>query len=310
MTYLAFTGIRTDDEAYASFSERAKSQLANYALNPQAVFSDSIAAVMYNNNPRNRRLRTADFENINYHRMIDMYKERYADASDFIFTFVGNINLDTIRPYLMQYLAVLPSLNRKEKADENAVTPIEKGIITRHFKHKMETPKTSVSLIYSGDMPYNFKNAIICQLLNNILTLVYTEKVREAESASYGVMSDVSLYQFPEGRMTLQIVFDTDPAKQEKILNIVKTELQRIADEGPTEISLTKSRDNILKSRAEAMQTNRYWLNALDTYYYRNFDMHTDYESTLQSIKESDIKDFTNKFLSQDNVIEVVMSPE
>ena len=310
LMYLAFTGIRTDDDAYASFSERAKSQLANYALNPRVEFSDSIAAAMYNHNPRNRRLQSADFEKIDYHRMLDMYKERYADASDFIFTFVGNINLDTIRPYLEQYLAVLPSLNRTEKADENSVTPIEKGKITRHFTRKMETPKTSVDLFYSGEMPYNLKNAIISQLLNKILEQVYTEKVREEESASYGVMSAVNLYQFPEGRTSIEIVFDTDPAKQDKILNIVKTELQRIADEVPAEANLTKSRDNIIKSRAEAMQGNSYWLNALDMYYYRHFDSHTDYEPTLQSITVSDIQNFTKQFLDQGNEIEVVMSPE
>ncbi|MDR2149105.1 MAG: insulinase family protein, partial [Tannerella sp.] len=310
LMYLAFTGIRTDDDAYTSFSGRVKSQLANFALNPQIVFSDSIDAVSYNNNPRNRRLRASDFEHIDYHRMIDMYRERFADASDFLFTFVGNVNLDTIRPYLEQYLAVLPSLNRTEKADESAVTPFEKGKLSRHFTRKMETPKTSVSLVYSGEMPYNLKNAILSELLNKILELVYTEKVREDESASYGVMSDGYLLPFPEGRMSIQIFFDTDPEKQEKILNIVKTELQRIANEGPTEENLTKSRDNIIKSRAEAMQANGYWLDVLDMYYYRNFDSHTDYESILKSITVSDIKDFTKQFLDQGNEIEVVMSPE
>jgi zinc protease len=310
LIYLAFTGIRTDDEAYSSFEERAKSQLVNFTLNPQVIFSDSVSSALYNNNPRNNRIKVADFEKIDYHRLIDMYKERYGDASDFLFTFVGNISADTIRPYLEQYLATLPSLNRKEAADESMITPFQKGKITRHFTRKIETPKTSVSLVYSGKMPYNLKNAIISQLLNKILDLVYHEKVREEESASYGVMSEVALYPFPKGNTSIQVVFDTDPEKKDNILNIVKTELQRIADEGPTTQNLTKSRDNLIKSRAEAMQNNSYWLNLLDTYYYRNFDSHTDYDQTLQSITVADIQDFTKKFLDQGNELEVVMSPK
>ncbi|MDR2384650.1 MAG: insulinase family protein [Tannerella sp.] len=310
LIYLAFTGMRVDDEAYSSFEERAKSQLVNFALNPQIVFSDSIASALYNNNPRNSRLKSADFDKIDYHRMIDMYKERYSDASDFIFTFAGNIDKDTIRPYLEQYLATLPSLNRKEEADENMITPFREGKITCHFTRKMETPKTSVALIYSGKMPYNLKNAIISQLLKKILEQVYNTKVREEESASYGVMSEVALYSFPKGNTSIQIVFDIAPEKKDKILNIVKTELLRIAKEGPVEENLTKSRDNLIKSRAEAMQDNSYWLNLLDTYYFRNFDSHTDYDPTLQAITVADIRNFTKQFLDQGNELEVVMSPE
>jgi zinc protease len=310
LIYLGFTAVRVDDDAYSSFAERARSQLTNFALNPQIVFSDSISSALYGNNPRNNRLKAADFDKIDYHRMMDMHKERYGDASDFLFIFTGNIDKDTIRPYLEQYLATLPALNRKEEADESMVTPFRKGKITCHFTRKMETPKTSVSLVYSGRMPYNLKNAVISQLLKRILEQVYNEKVREEESASYGVMSDVALYLFPKGNTSIQIVFDTDPEKKDKILNIVKTELQRIATEGPSEENLKKSRDNLVKSRAEAMQHNSYWLNLLDTYYYRNIDSHTDYEPTLQAITVSDIRAFAKEFLDQGNELEVVMSPE
>jgi zinc protease len=94
------------------------------------------------------------------------------------------------------------------------------------------------------------------------------------------------------------------------MLNIVRTVLQRIAKEGPSEADLNKSRENIVKSRAEAMQTNSYWLNLLTIYHYYNFDSHTDYDSTIQAITVADIRDFMKKFLDQGNELEVVMSPE
>jgi zinc protease len=73
---------------------------------------------------------------------------------------------------------------------------------------------------------------------------------------------------------------------------------------------LTKSRDNLIKSRQEAMQENGFWLNVLDTYYYRNFDSYTDHDATLLKITVDDIKDFTKQFLDQGNEAEVVMMPE
>ncbi|MDR0835032.1 MAG: insulinase family protein [Tannerella sp.] len=309
LIYLAFNGIRIDDEAYSSFAKNSISQLTNAAPDPEIVLGDSIASALYNKNPRKQRLKAADFEKIDYHRMIEMYKERYSDASDFLFTFTGDIDKETIRPYLEQYLATLPALNRKEAADESMVTPFQKGKITRHFTQKMETSKTTVYLQYLGKMPYNMKNAVISHLLNAILELTYYEKVSGYESDSFRVMSSVYLYQFPKGNTLILAGFNTDPEKKDKILNIVKTELQRIAEEGPAERYLTTGREYLIKSRTTALKTNAYWLNTLDTYYYRNIDGHTDYEKTLQSITAADIKEFTKTVLNQGNELEVVMSP-
>jgi zinc protease len=308
LIYLGFTSVRTDDEAYSSFAGRAKSQLANFVLNPRIVFSDSISSALYSNNPRNNRLKAADFDRISYRRIMEMYRERFGDASDFIFVFVGNIDKDTIRPYLEQYIATLPALHRKEKADESMVTPVQKGKITRHFTGKTEPPRTLVSLVYSGKMPYNMKNAIISQLLNKIVEQVLKEKARDEEESD--LMSDVSLYQFPEGNTSVQVVFNTAPKKEGGLLNTVKTELQRIATEGPAERVLNRCREAIIKARAEAMQTNQYWLNLLTMYHYYGFDSHTDYDPTLQAITAADIRDFMKQFLDQGNELEVVMSPE
>lgn len=79
------------------------------------AFNDTITKEIYNNNPRTVRLKESDFEKINYQRILDMYKERFADASDFTFTFVGNINQDSLKLYAKQYLATLPSLKEWKK---------------------------------------------------------------------------------------------------------------------------------------------------------------------------------------------------
>jgi len=309
LIYLQFTGIRMDEDAYSSFEERYKSYLEGLQVSPQIVFSDTLTGVIFNNNPRNSRINVSDFENVDYHRMIEMYKERYSDASDFVFTFVGNVDKDSIRPLMEQYLATLPSINRKEKPNEKQVVPFQKGKIKKHFPLKMEIPKSTVGLTYSGNMPYNIKNVIITQLLNQILDLVYTEKVREQQSASYSIQTYVSLNPFPEGRTSIQIMFDTDPQKQNNIIEIVKSELERIAKEGPSQTDFEKSRSNLLKGRVEMMQKNDYWVDIIDAYYYRGFDAHTNYNKITESITTEDIKSFAKKFLGQGNEIEVVMYP-
>jgi zinc protease len=310
LIYLQFTAVRTDDAAYASFEERVKQELHTLYLDPSTAFSDSLTDLIYNRNPRNSRLKASDFDRIDYHRMIEMYKERYADASDFIFTFVGNVNLDSIRPLMEQYLASLPSLGRKEKPDEKQVTPFRKGKVSCHFTKKLETPISTVGLMYTGEMPYNLKNVVTTLLLSQILDLAYMQKIREEKSASYGVQNHIYVTDFPEGRSSIQIYFDTNPEQQDEIIQTVKSELEQIASNGPQPHELEVARRTILKGRVEMKHRNDYWLNIISAYYYRNFDGHTEYENILTNLTGKDVQSFAKQLLDQGNEIEVVMSSE
>lgn len=310
LIYLAMTSPRTDNDAYASFENRMKAQLENAKLDPSTALNDTISKVVYNNHPRAVSLEAEDFDKISYQRILDIYKERYGDASDFTFTFVGNLNVDSIRPYIEQYLATLPANGRVDKPSPDALPKIMKGKLENHFSREMQTPKSSVFQLYSGKSEYNLKNLLTASLLSQILDLVYTETIRESEGGSYGVYAGVSLSDFPKGQTTLQVFFDTDPEKWENMVRIVDEEIQRIATEGPKSEHLTKSRDNMLKRHNERLQENSYWLNVIDSYYFRGMDAYTNYKETLESITADDIKKFMSDFISQGNCVEVVMGPK
>ena len=310
LIYLAMTSPRTDNDAYASFENRMKAQLENAKLDPSTALNDTISKVVYNNHPRAVSLEAEDFDKISYQRILDIYKERYGDASDFTFTFVGNLNVDSIRPYIEQYLATLPANGRVDKPSPEALPKIMKGKLENHFSREMQTPKSSVFQLYSGNSEYNLKNLLTASLLSQILDLVYTETIREAEGGSYGVYAGVSLSDFPKGQTTLQVFFDTDPEKWENMVRIVDEEIQRIATDGPKSEHLTKSRDNMLKRHNERLQENSYWLNVIDSYYFRGMDAYTNYKETLESITADDIKKFMSDFISQGNCVEVVMGPK
>ena len=310
LIYLAMTSPRTDNDAYASFENRMKAQLENAKLDPSTALNDTISKVVYNNHPRAVSLEAEDFDKISYQRILDIYKERYGDASDFTFTFVGNLNVDSIRPYIEQYLATLPANGRVYKPSPDALPKIMKGKLENHFSREMQTPKSSVFQLYSGNSEYNLKNLLTASLLSQILDLVYTETIREAEGGSYGVYAGVSLSDFPKGQTTLQVFFDTDPEKWENMVRIVDEEIQRIATDGPKSEHLTKSRDNMLKRHNERLQENSYWLNVIDSYYFRGMDAYTNYKETLESITADDIKKFMSDFISQGNCVEVVMGPK
>ena len=57
---------------------------------------------------------------MNLDKSLAFYKDRFADASDFTFVFVGSFDLPTIKPLVERYLGSLPSLHRKEAGRTSA----------------------------------------------------------------------------------------------------------------------------------------------------------------------------------------------
>ena len=309
--YLQFTGIRSDEELFNASQETLRNQLVVENKKPEVIFRDTFNIALFGNNPRSNQIKEADFDNINYNRIIEMYKERFADASDFVFTFTGDFDIQSIRPLVEQYIATLPSLNRKDVSDESQLVPYNKGKIVKHFPVKTTKPVTSIVLMYSGKMTYNLKNIITAQCLNTMLDFIYLGKLGSYYGYSIAEpLIYVDLYNFPEGRTNLQIFVESSPEKQNEILETLKTEITKIAEEGAMEEVLLRAFSTILKKKNEIVNQNDYWMNIISSYYTDNFDSHTDYEKVLKSITIEDIKSFTKELLNQGNVMELMMYPE
>ena len=306
LVYLTFTAPRMDDAAFESFKQRTKASLANQEADPSIALVDTLNKEMYGNHPMAMRLNAEMIDQIDYNRIMEMYKDRFKEAGDFTFLFVGNINLEEAKPLIETYLGGLPTINRKENFKDIKLD-IQKGIRKNVFEKKMETPKATVLNIISGNCPLNLKNSLLMTILSQTMDMVYTETIREKEGASYGV-GTVGQINYPKDEAIFQIYFDTDPAKREKMEQIVMTELQKVAQEGPRPEHLAKVKEFLLKKHIENSKENSYWLGQLDSYYWNNTDMNTDYEKLVNEMTAEDVKNFTKALLDQGNIIEVTMT--
>ena len=64
--------------------------------------------------PRAAASRPRIVDEWNLDKSLAFYKDRFADASDFTFVFVGSFDLATMKPLVERYLGALPSTRRKE----------------------------------------------------------------------------------------------------------------------------------------------------------------------------------------------------
>ena len=246
LTYLTFTAPRKDAEAFESFKNRMKAQLESAQANPLSSINDSLQKAMYNNHPRVVMMKPEMVDQIDYDRILEMYNDRFKDASDFTFYFVGNIDLETAKPLIAEYLGALPAINRKETFKDTKMS-IRKGVYKNEYAKEQQTPTATIVFLYSGKAPYTLKNDILLSFATQVLDMVYTEEVREKEGGTYGVNCYGDLQKYPKEQLLLQIVFQTDPAKKDKLAGIVVDELKKLAAEGPSDVRLQKVKEYMLK---------------------------------------------------------------
>ena len=77
------------NEAFESYKNRMKAELQNADANPMTAFSDTVSYALYGNHPRSFSMKENMVDKIDYDRVMEMYKDRFKDASDFTFYFVG-----------------------------------------------------------------------------------------------------------------------------------------------------------------------------------------------------------------------------
>ena len=308
LTYLYFTSPRSDEEAFQSYITRAKAMVANAESDPMTAFRDNLMFAMYDNHPLVKRMKAEDYDNVDYAKAMKLYADRFKDANNFVFTFVGNIDPETFEPLIEQYIGALKTKKNDETWTANVPTITEKDI-TSHYTKAMENPKVTCYTIYSGDMQYTRKNQLTMQALNDVMDIVYTEKIREDEGGTYGVGVQGNLSLRPKETFMFLIGFDTNKEMYEKLMGIAIAELQNVANNGPREQDLKKVKEFLVKKHSEDMENNRYWMSCIQSVERDNINPMKDYNDIINGITADDVANMAKAVLKGYKK-EVVQIPE
>jgi zinc protease len=310
LTYLYFTQPRKDSEIFKGFIAKQKGALANRENDPVSVFSDTVSAVLGNYNIRRTGPSLQKVDQISLDRAFEIYKDRFADASDFTFTFVGNFDPQKIKPLLEQYLGSLPSSNRKEEARDLGIkTPA--GKINKTV-YKGQEPKATVRLTYSGDYTYTDDNNNQLDALAEVLTIKLIERLREDESGVYGVGARASYSKYPQGRYSLNISFGCAPENVEKLVAATLEEINKIKQKGAQPVDVEKFLAEERRTTETQLKENKFWLSYLTGQLQNNEDPKEilTYLDSLKKITPESLKITSNKYMSGDNYIRLVLLPE
>ena len=310
LTYLYFTDIKKDEKSYAQLMTTLETLLKNQELSPDAALGDSLKNTLYSHNKRFANLKLEDLKNVNYDRILQIAKERTANAADFVFTIVGNFDEAAIRPLIEQYIASLPANGKKENWKK--VSTYNKGEAVNKFTRKMETPKANAYMYwYNLDVPYSLENEITASAAGQVLEMIYLKKIREDAGAAYsaGAQGDASLTG--DTPFTYIIgVCPMDPAKSDMALKIMDEEAKNLCNTVDADM-LDKVKELMLKRIDDNAKTNSYWVEVLENYDEFGIDQYTDYKNIVNSLTPAKVAKFVKKVIfGGKNSVKVIMLPE
>lgn len=309
MTVGYMADLNFDKEAFEGYKQKQSGFYKNMASQPSFYFQQEFYGYLYKESPRFFGMIPDDkaWQATDYKLAYDKFQERFSNAGDFEFFFVGNLDDAKMEEYSKKYIASLPSTGKKEKAIDLGYRML-KG---EHKKivNKGADPKSTVTIMYYGDADYSPKEALAMQALGEVLTIKLIEELRENESGVYGVSARGSMSKVPNGAYNFSIGFPCGPDNAEKLTASALRELQKIIDKGPLDSDVKKFKEAEILDYKKDVKENKYWLTSLN----RSYTNGTNPEDILQveakvnAITSKDIQDVAKKYLTKDKVVGILM---
>jgi len=310
MIYTYFTEPRKDTAIFKGIINRSKASLLNRGDDPKSVFSDTVSAVLGNYNSRRTGPSLAKLDQVSLDKAYTIYKERFADAANFTFTFAGSIDTTTIKPLLEKYLGSLPATHLQEQAkDLDIHTPA--GRIEKTFYNGTE-PKATVILDFSGAFDFSPENKVKLDALKEVLEIRLLQRLREDESGVYSPGVFANTAKLPQQRYSFVIQFGCAPQNVDKLIASTLDEISKLKTGGPPQENVDKWRAEEKTSFAPQLKTNDFWLGYINGQLQNNEDPDevNHYNALLDKVTTAGLKEMAAKYLSGDNYIRLVLKPE
>lgn len=259
LVYLYFSAPRKDEAAFEAYKALMTGVLANRETDPNSVFQDTVQVTMSQGHPRGAVIWSEELvEQIDLDRAFSFYQERFADASDFTFYFVGAFDLEGIRPLVEQYLGALPNSAREETWRDLGVDP-PSGVIEKTVYKGME-PQSRTQIIFAGEGVHSPEESTVIGALASILEIRLRELLREDLGGTYSVGVGSSLTYWPDEEYAVTISFGSAPERAEELAAVVFEEIERIKIDGPDAETVDKVREAQRRAKETNLRENGYWL--------------------------------------------------
>lgn len=309
--YLTVERPRFDSVLYNRFVAINRMNRANLKATINDTISEMLSSIRRMESPRLWRKDTTYYAAMNYDRMIQIYKERFQDASDFTFYLVGDIEREKARELTIKYVGAVSSVFRKEKAVEHVYERREN--ITKDVEVNMPDRKYLVSIEFYNKLKTNPTEELCMRILKMYFQYHFQEKIRGDQGAAYSVQVLGGTSSSPNYQQELFIRFATSLDEGPEMRSLVREQIQEFLKQGITDEEVE---DFILAIKKEkksaddvAYNTIVFWTDNLQFYNKtgKRMDSPIYFDSIVDKIKAKDVLVFARKFFNSAQCVDLVI---
>jgi len=313
LAHLYFTAPRADENALQVYKQQRAAMLQNLLSTPQGVFQKTLLDTMYGNNLRRRIPTVQEVQSTQLEEVRKIFKDRFADASDFTFLFVGSFDEAKLTELCRLYLGSLPTKGGDAKETWKNVQPeLPKGVATGVAK-KGTDPQSRVSLTFHGPFDYTRENRFLIRMMSSVLNIKLREELREDRGGVYGVNVGSRTSSKPKEEYTLQVGFSCDPKRVQELKDAVMEQITWIQNVENMDTYLSKVKEQERRSFETSLRENRFWLSNIQFYYEHPDEDPTQLlklPETVDAVTPEQIREAAKRYLNTKQYIDVTLYPE
>lgn len=310
LIHLKMTSPRADADAFTALKRQFNAVIANQEAQPQYQFSRLIARTFSLGHPRAMPIGPDGIDSIDLDEVLAIYNDRFSNASDFTFLFVGNLDMDRFRPLVEQYLASLPGEGRSdawvdvgiERPDGVVIDSVNAGI----------DPVSQVAVFLHDDYEFSQSNNLDIRSVERALEIRMQEVIREDESGTYGVGVQARFSRVPRERYSIVITFRADPNRVDDLTQSLFAVVDELRSEALDQSHVQRVRETLKSGFEEGLTSNQFWLGQIEyaLKHGRPVSAIRRYLDLVDALDAESILQSARQYLPEDRYVQVTLYPE
>jgi zinc protease len=316
LLWLTLTAPRLDTAAVSALRNQIRTQLANRGDTPDGVFSDTVLITMGRNSPRAQPLNIERLDRFDPARSLALFKDWFHDFNGFTFVIVGNVNVDSLKPLVTEWLGGLPSAGATHAWKDVEPLPPE-GVITKVVRKGKEPVSEQVVLFTGPSAAATPTTSLAAAAAAQILQERLLDTLREAMGATYSVSANSSVQRVPRLRYRSEITFKSTPAQADTLWLAAQKIISALQTSGPTPDELQKFVAQTRRETEVAVKTNDWWLSEISNHVMpdgeaagRPLSGLLTWSAQLDGLTAAMVQDAARKYFDPANVARFVLLPE
>jgi zinc protease len=310
LIYLTFTAPRADPAQFEALKARLRLMLANQQAQPETAFRAALVSALTQDHPRARPLTPAAVDQMNLDRSMAFYKNRFGDASDFTFVFVGNFDVQAMKPLVERYLASLPTTHRVEAAMDRGIhTP--SGVVERQVVKGVD-PRSQVAIVFNGPIQNDELHRLLAKTMSQMLAGNLQHTLREELGGTYSVSVEPQFSKYPTPEYRISIGFSCDPTRVDQLTAAAWSVIRDFTEEGPASDQVESAHVALDRDLETGFQENADLLNEMTTKVENGEDLGEVFNMRpfYDQLTPAALRDAAKEYLNAHRYVQVTLRPE